>query len=102
MQVAKTIADQLGGAGRLRAMVGAYNLAADKSSLTFRFKGNRKINTVRITLDAADTYSVEFIQIRNFEVKTVTEYSGVYADRLRDVFEAATGLYLSLGAMGGA
>ena len=50
MQVAKTILEQLGGAGRLQVMTGAYNFVAYPNGVSFKFK-NRKVNYVKITLN---------------------------------------------------
>ena len=38
MEVAKTILQQLGGAGRLQLMVGAYNFVAYPNGVAFKFK----------------------------------------------------------------
>lgn len=102
--VARTILAQLGGTSRLIAMTGAKHILFDTDLVCFKFKGSRKVNHCKITLDASDTYTVEFGLFkkhrssdgkrRNYAVKA--SFSGVYADSLVSVFEGTTGLALSL------
>lgn len=101
-EIAKTILSQMGGMGKLTAMIGANNFGfeehAGRVSLKFNFKGSRKHNICKIILDPDDTYTFEFW---NLNMRTVTcnktfEATGIYWDMLIDVFERETGLYLSL------
>ena len=55
--VANTILSQIGGTGRLVAMTGAKHFTYSDNSLSFQFKGSRKTNALRITLDPSDTYT---------------------------------------------
>lgn len=105
MAVADITLSQLGGSRRLSAMVGAHGFYSDNNgqTLTFKFKMCKEANYVKITLNAMDTYDIEFVKIgrlnkKTFQVpvKTVKTYEGVYADNLRDVFESFTGLYITL------
>ncbi len=97
--VAATIASQLGGFGRLTAMTNAKQFMHDNDgSLAFKFSGSRKVNYVKITLNCMDTYDVEFGKIKKFNYVKDEQRSrdGVYGDMLVDLFEQATGLYLSI------
>ncbi len=97
--VLKTIINQLGGAGRLRAMVGVTQFIADgENKLCFQFKGSRKANRVHITLNSLDTYDVEFFKYnrKSFECPQVGGFENVYGDQLVEIFERFTGLYLSM------
>ena len=98
LEVATTICEQIGGTGKLRAMIGADNWLADSNSLMFSFKGCRKMNKCRITLDANDTYTIELFKFSpsklTCDVKEVSH--GVYFDQLIPVIEKFTGLYLSM------
>jgi hypothetical protein len=98
MQVANTILGQMGGAGRLAAMVGASMFVGGENSLMFAFKGCPKANKCRVTLDADDTYTVDFFKLKNrgLDVATFKSVDGIYADQLRRLFEQTTGLALSL------
>ena len=96
MTVAKTILAQLGG-NRFVMMTGAKNLSGSADGLTMKLGRNAKsVSHVKIKLTAMDDYTVEFLRVRKFEVKTVAKVEGVYAENLRDVFTANTGLYTSL------
>ena len=97
MQVAETIIRQMGGFGKLTAMIGASDFAADETSVQFSFKGCRKANKCRVTLLADDTYRCELFRFdRSFNMHTVYSQDGLYWDMLKPVFESETGLYLSL------
>lgn len=87
---------QLGGFGRLKAMVGAYNFAKDENSVSFRFKGSRKANHVSIELNSSDLYNVRIGKVGKLDYKIVDETKDAYSDMLVSLFENTTGLYLSL------
>lgn len=96
--IAETIAAQLGGTHRLRAMIGAHGFMGSDRTLTFRFTARALsgINAVVVELSADDTYRVAFYAVRGPSRRLVSEATGVYADGLRETIEHATGLYLSL------
>jgi len=96
--IAETIIEQLGGVGRLVAMIGVGQIVVDDSSAMFGFKGCRKANKCRITLTPMDLYKVEFFKLnrRSLECPIVEEFDGVYGDQLVEIFESTTGLFLSL------
>jgi len=97
---AMTIIGQMGGAGQLSAMVGVkhYIFDANKPEVRFRFKGSRKVNLVIIELTSMDVYNMKFYQLRKrgLECKLVETHEGVYCDQLVSLFEATTGLYITL------
>jgi len=69
LTVSTTIVAQLGGMGRLTAMLGAKHFVGDESSLTFKWsaRAKNKANCVKITLDhATDTYTVQWYTMRGF------------------------------------
>ncbi len=77
------------------AMTGSKNLVAVDNGLMMQLVRNKsKANKMRITLTPMDTYKVEFFKItRDFDVKMVKEFDGVYFDQLQDIFTEVTGLY---------
>lgn len=96
--VANTILDQMGGAGKIRVMVGVKTFIASENGVSFQFKGSRKMNTVRITLDPSDTYTMTLYKFmpKKMELKKIVEFGGLFWDQLKPVFERETGLYLSI------
>lgn len=94
LQVANTIQQQLGGA-RFRVMTGAKQFVGGENFLQFKLPAGaaKKINFVKITLADNDTYSVEFMNFRGLNVKTVSIFDTVYADQLAQIFTAETGLF---------
>lgn len=78
---------------------GANSFIAIENGLTFRIPGKGlardSINVVRITLTPSDEYDMEFLRLRGTTMKEVRSYRGVYCDQLVELFEEATGLYLS-------
>jgi len=96
--VANEIVRQLGGSGRLGAMIAASQYVYTDNSLQFKFKGSKKSNMIKITLNSMDLYDVEFIKYSpsKYTCKTVKAENGIYNDMLKDRIEQFTGLYLSL------
>jgi hypothetical protein len=96
--VADTIAQQIGGYNRVKAMIGVTSFVYSDDSLSFRFKakGLKKINAVYIRLTPMDVYDVEFIKCQKFERIVVEKLEGIYCDQLKEIIEAKTGLRLSL------
>lgn len=99
MQVANTILNQLGG-NKFIAMTGAKDLMSlNGKGLQFklpaRFAKNG-INCVRVTLNAADLYDVEYGKVRGLDYKVLNTSSDIYADALRANFSEVTGLYTSI------
>lgn len=97
LTVANTILCQLGG-NMFRAMTGARDFLGDARSLRFRIGRNaHAITAVRVTLEADDTYTVDFIRGAGTRAYVARTRTGVYADVLRAVFELETGMYASIG-----
>lgn len=93
MQIAQTIQTQLGGS-RFSAMTGARDFVGGSNFLQFSIGrgAKNKANKVRVTLEANDTYTVEFFRVVSCNVRTVGEAHGVYASGLQATFTNATGM----------
>jgi len=110
MKAADITLQQLGGRGRLKAMIGARDFFSENEgqTLVFKFSGCRKVNSLKVTLNGLDLYDVEFYKIGRYSinrpmsdiVKKVGGYDNVHAENLSNVIEGFTGLFLSLGTMG--
>ena len=96
---AQTVINQLGGAGRLKAMIGAKNFVQSQTDNWVQFQfmsgAKNKANRLRITL-RNDLYDIDFFVVRKGEKKTKQEFTGIYNDQLVSIFEDSTSLYLSL------
>lgn len=91
---AMEIIKQLGG-NQFVAMTGASLFVYDhekNANVSFRFKGSRKTNHVKIQLNAMDTYDLTFYKITTANFEIVKEYSGIYNDMLASTFKEVTGL----------
>jgi hypothetical protein len=89
---------QLGG-NRFIAMTGAKDFFKDDKKQQIGFKIGRNamsVNYVRITLNAMDTYDMEFLSIRNGVLKVKSKADGIYNDQLQDIFTEHTGMYTHL------
>jgi hypothetical protein len=98
LQVAETVLQQLG-SRRFIAMTGAKSFVADENTLRFKLPSNfatRSINCVTITLNLNDLYDVTFSYVHGNNQKVVSSHDDVCADNLRGLFEAETGLAVSL------
>jgi hypothetical protein len=97
LQMAQTILAQMGGTGKLRAMVGATVFLALDAGVQFSFKGSDQANTCVVKYDEAfDLYTMELWAIQGASAEKVFDVDGLYFDMLVDTFEDETGLYLSL------
>lgn len=98
LTVANTIIQQMGGFGKLSAMVDANTFVGSDNSVQFKFKGSCKANICKVTLDQMDTYTFQLYKFNNrtFDCPKVYEIEGAYCDMLISLFESETGLYLSL------
>ena len=108
MTVVDTIIEHLGGNSFL-AMTGANNLLADGNALRMNLpKNTSKANRLWITLEADDTYTMNFFRFtaerlnrksytrtddKEVEVKV---FENVYFDMLQDLFTEVTGMYTYL------
>ena len=96
MTVANTILQQMGG-NRLKVMTGAKNFLGSADHLSFRLpKAKDGINYVKVTLDASDTYTMEFGRVYGTTYKVIDKIVGVYNDMLQACFTDKTGLYTHL------
>ena len=98
--IAKVIVRQLGGLGKLSAMVNGRQFLILEAGVQFTFSGKRGMNKCVVKLTPADTYDMEFWYITSAKCVKKEEFKGIYNDMLIDLFETTTGLYLSLGTMG--
>ena len=93
------IINQMGGMGKLTAMVGAYMFVDLGNGVKFKFKGSRKYNLCQVIYDSdTDLYTFELWHIGQYpsDYKKVYNMGGVYSGMLIELFEDKTGLYLSL------
>jgi hypothetical protein len=98
-EVAAIIIQQLG--NRALSMLGARDLVAGKTSLTFKIGRNSKsVSHISIWLQPSDTYDVEAIRVRKQGGVPVRHIVGsvedVYAEGLHQVIESLTGMATSL------
>ena len=101
-QIAITVAQQMGGFGRLSAMVNGRDWLTLEHGIQFTFSGKRGVNKCLVMLDDMDTYTMQFWYCKTMRKAPWVvsdmkkEYTGVYNDILVELFEKYTGLYLSL------
>lgn len=101
--IAKTILSQLGG-NKFIAMTGAKNLLDHGNALSVRVPSTittgTGINYIKITLEANDTYTMEFGRVHGSKYRVIETRDDIYADMLRDTFTDVTGALCSLGTLG--
>jgi hypothetical protein len=93
-QVASIIKNQIG--NKALYMMGAKNLATSGNNLSFRIKGSKRVNHVKVELNSMDTYDITFSKIWGFNIAEVVSHDGVYCDMMKGLIEKETGLALSL------
>lgn len=96
---AAIIFEQLGGINRLVRMVGAHNYgySAKDNQIYFMYKMCRKANTLYVTLNGDDTYTMRFARVGlRVGIKIVETFEQVYAEDLVPIFKRFTGLELTI------
>lgn len=90
----KTTINQMGGYGKLKAMINMRDIIADSNNncFYFKFSGSKKLNLCKITLNSMDTYDLTFY-LNAKEKKCLKD---IYAENLIEIFETTTCLRLSL------
>ncbi|RLB66575.1 MAG: hypothetical protein DRH08_05805 [Deltaproteobacteria bacterium] len=81
--------------GTLRAFLGAYDFHKSDKSVGFKFKGSKVASHVKIELNGGDLYNVKFVKIWGTKLLKEKEYTDMYAEDIKGLFENHTGLYLS-------
>ncbi len=97
---AEIIRNQIGAEACMLLGASSFISFDEGQGLQFRIKGSAKANTIRILLDASDTYTVTFWKCRASKAVEVASFSFVYADGLHDLIESQTGLYTSFRRRG--
>lgn len=98
--ISDTIVQQMGGFGRIKAMLGAKVMELSGGmgiGIRWPNKERSRGNYVEIRLEPSDTYTMEFFNVSGSSKKSVKKYDDVYFDSLVDIFEKQTGWFLSLG-----
>ena len=90
--VAQVILNQLGGAGKIKTMIGAKDFVNLGSGLGFKYPTAKY---VEIKLNGKDLYDLTFKSIRGMKVKELAKYTDIYSEDLVKTFEKETSLYLS-------
>jgi hypothetical protein len=96
MTAPEFILEQLGG-NRFENMIGATNIIEGKNLLSFKVMQNPKeVSHLHIVLNELDLFDVEFLNVNNAGVETLTKINSVYPDNLQRVFNYGTGLDIHL------
>jgi hypothetical protein len=95
-RVADLIVQQMGGTGRLAAMLGAKNFVRLQSGLQFDIssRGSKnKANRVVITYEpGSDEYTMIFYRLRNLDLQIVSRHPHLQVAQLQPTFTQETGL----------
>jgi len=100
--VGKTILKQMGGAGRLTAMLGVrqfIDLRGRGVGFKWPNKQRSRGNYVEIELTGADLYDMTFFNVSKRGKKKVKEFKGLFFDMLVETFESHTGWYLRMASV---
>jgi hypothetical protein len=95
-KIAQTIIEQMGGVRKLKAMLGVEMFITIPRGVKFKFFGSHKANIVEITLNSLDLYDMKFGIFKSNAIKLAHVFEDIYADQLKDIFEDATNLRLTL------
>jgi len=85
----------MGGLNLLKMFVGGHTFVDHGNGLSFKFKGSKVANYMKVTLTPLDEYNVEIGKIWGQKYTVKKEVNGVFFDQLVEIFEDTTKLYLS-------
>lgn len=91
-EVALNILSQLGRGTLFMLGFKKGTMLHSDDSLSFRIRGSRTVNHIKITLNPSDDYTIVFGRIRGIDYKVVSTVEGIYCDALHGAIERATGL----------
>jgi hypothetical protein len=94
MSVAAEIRNQINfnGTRNTMFMLGAKNLLDHGNGLSFRVRGSKAVNYIKITLNDLDLYDMEFGKVWGAKYTVKATHEGVYADMMHSLIEKETGL----------
>ena len=95
-EIAVTILQQLGGMGRLKAMVNIKNITLVENGVLFKMPvAGAKANFVKVVLNSMDTYDLTLTKVHGKSIKVVAEHPGIYDTMLKGLIEKGSELRLS-------
>jgi len=95
--VGMTILQQMGGGGKIRAMLGAnWSFLPHGLILQWPSRQRSKGNYLEVDLQPNDTYELRFFNVSTLGKKLVKKFDDVYFDSLISIFEKQTGYRLRL------
>ena len=80
------------GLAGLRAMTGAHTFTSFEAGVSFRFKGNPKVNYVKVTLNGKDTFDLATGRVRAGKYTEGDTATDVHDEQLGETFRRITGL----------
>lgn len=88
-KIATQTYEQLGGQGKLKAMIGAKDFTYDSKdgSISFKFKKSNGINYIKIRLNGNDLYDIEYGNIVKLNYKMVKMATDIYNTNLKSNIE---------------
>ena len=96
IETVKTTYSQIG--HKALTMMGAYNKSYDSKdgSISFKIKGSKKFNYIKIALNGLDLYNITFMKIGKYDIKKEKTINDIYSDMMHSLIEKETGLYLKI------
>ena len=93
-EIANTILKQIGKGALF--MLGGKDYIIIDNGVTFRIRGSKITNCIKIELMPSDTYKVTFLKIWGTNMKVVSVHDDIYCDMLCSLIERVSGLYTHL------
>lgn len=77
-------------------MLGATQMAWRTDGITFKIKGSKVFNWIRITLESGDTYKVTFYRLRGTVMTAAKDFDGMHVEQLLTLITDQTGLFTTI------
>lgn len=95
-EIATVILSQLGGSGRLNAILGVKQLTIVENGLSIKYKVSSPVNYIKITLNGLDLYNIEMGKIWGSNYKIVNQVNDIFVEDMKNIIEDTCKVRLSL------
>lgn len=95
-EIALVILSQLGGLGRLNAMLGIKQVTIVDNGVSIKYKISSPVNFIKIQLNGIDLYNIEMGKIWGLNYKIVKNIDNVFVEDIKTIIEDTCKVRLSL------
>lgn len=95
-EIASVILSQLGGFGRLNAMLGIKQATIVDNGVSIKYKVSSPVNFIKIQLNTLDLYNIEMGKNHGMNYKVIKSVNDVFVEDMKSIIEDTCKVRLSL------